>query len=315
MIFDQHKNFAYSTVATAPSPATSGTSLVVASGEGTRFPTPPFNATIWSTATQPLPTNAEIVRVTARSTDTLTIQRAQESTTARTIVAGDQIAASITAQTLADVEADPRSYMYETEDFVTAYPTNGQYGKLGWYGEQGSRGPIFTEANHPGIMRLSTGSTSGSFPWLSPGAPSLSTGSLRDADLFDLYAIVRIPIITACKVRFGLGPVATDDPYWGVTMEFNPAASANWRGIHRTAGGAGTAVDTGIAVVAGTWYRLRLRRTASGVAYSVNDGTEVENTAALPGQTMGVAFHIGNTAAADKQLDIDYFAMRVALTR
>jgi hypothetical protein len=104
---DSHKNFAYSTVATAPSPATSGTSLVVASGTGALFPTVPFNATIWPTAVNPSATNAEIVRVTAISTDTLTITRAQESTSARTVVIGDQISATITAKTLTDVEILP----------------------------------------------------------------------------------------------------------------------------------------------------------------------------------------------------------------
>lgn len=101
---DAHANFAYSLVATAPSPATSGTSLVVTAGQGTRFPAVPFNATIWPVNTIPTPANAEIVRVTARSTDTLTITRAQESTTARTVVVGDQIAATITAKTFTDIE-------------------------------------------------------------------------------------------------------------------------------------------------------------------------------------------------------------------
>lgn len=101
---DAHKNFAYSTVATAPSPATSGTSLVVQTGDGSLFPTPPFNATIWPASTQPTTANAEIVRVTNISTDTFTITRTQESTSARTVIIGDQISATITAKTLTDVE-------------------------------------------------------------------------------------------------------------------------------------------------------------------------------------------------------------------
>ena len=103
---DAHKNFAYSTVLTAPSPATSGTSLVVQSGDGTKFPAVPFNAPVWPAGAQPTTANAEIVRVTGISTDTLTIARAQESTSARTIVIGDQIAATITAKTITDIETD-----------------------------------------------------------------------------------------------------------------------------------------------------------------------------------------------------------------
>jgi hypothetical protein len=102
---DNHANFAYSTVLTAPSPALSGTSLVVASGQGALFPAAPFNASVWPTAVAPLSTNAEIIRVTGIAGDTLTIERAQEGTAARTILVGDQIANSVTAKVLTDVEA------------------------------------------------------------------------------------------------------------------------------------------------------------------------------------------------------------------
>ncbi len=101
---EQTKNFAVSTVATAPSPATSGTSLVVAAGQGTRFPAAPFNAVVCPANAQPTPANAEVVRVTAVSTDTFTITRAQESSSARTVVAGDRVYAGVTAKTLADLE-------------------------------------------------------------------------------------------------------------------------------------------------------------------------------------------------------------------
>jgi len=110
---DAHKNFPYSTVLTAPSPASSGTSLVLASGGGALMPAPPFNATVCPTGAQPLAANAEIVRVTDITTDTLTIVRQQEGTSARTIVVGDQIAAAVTNKTLTDVETVA---MTETEN-------------------------------------------------------------------------------------------------------------------------------------------------------------------------------------------------------
>jgi hypothetical protein len=103
--FDGHKNLAYSAVATAPSPATSGTSLVLTTGGGALFPAAPFNAVIWpgggATASQ---ANAEIVRVTAISTDTLTIIRAQEGTTAQSIGVGYQAALTATAKVFTDLE-------------------------------------------------------------------------------------------------------------------------------------------------------------------------------------------------------------------
>lgn len=102
--FDAHANLAYSTIATAPSPATSGTSLVVQSGDGAKFPAAPFNALIWLANTRATTANAEIVRVTAKATDTFTITRAQEGSSARTVIVGDQIAATITARTITDIE-------------------------------------------------------------------------------------------------------------------------------------------------------------------------------------------------------------------
>jgi hypothetical protein len=101
---DVHKNFATSLVATAPSPATTGTSLVVTGGEGSRFPAVPFNAVIAPAGAAATPANAEVVRVTAISTDTFTITRTQESSSARTVIVGDRIYAGPTVKSLTDIE-------------------------------------------------------------------------------------------------------------------------------------------------------------------------------------------------------------------
>jgi hypothetical protein len=104
MSIDAHENFAYSTVATVPAPADTGTTLTVHVGHGGRFPAAPFNAVVWPATVLPLATNAEIVRVTAISSDALTITRAQEGSTARAITTGDQISAPLTAKTLDDIQ-------------------------------------------------------------------------------------------------------------------------------------------------------------------------------------------------------------------
>jgi len=105
MPFDAHKNLAIATITTPPNPATAGTLITVATGEGARFPVAPFNATIWPAAQAPTPVTAEVVRVTDRTGDILDITRAQEGTTARAIVGGDLIAATITAKVLTDIES------------------------------------------------------------------------------------------------------------------------------------------------------------------------------------------------------------------
>jgi hypothetical protein len=102
MSFDAHKNFAITTVVSAPTPAASGTTIVVS--DGTVFPAVPFNATIWPANVQPTAANAEVIRVTNIATNTLTVTRIQESSSARSILVGDQIADTITAKTLTDLE-------------------------------------------------------------------------------------------------------------------------------------------------------------------------------------------------------------------
>jgi len=102
--FDAHKNFAVTQVLTAPSPAISGTSLVVSTGGGALFPAAPFNCVVYPSATYPLNTSAEIVRVTSIVGDTLTIVRAQEGSSARTIIAGDTIGNVTSAKVFTDIE-------------------------------------------------------------------------------------------------------------------------------------------------------------------------------------------------------------------
>jgi hypothetical protein len=82
---DNAKNFAKVTVSTGYDAA--ATSIVLVSGDGAKLPTPPFNVVWWNYTDYPDPSddpNKEIVRVTAISTDTLTVTRAQEGTSAST---------------------------------------------------------------------------------------------------------------------------------------------------------------------------------------------------------------------------------------
>ncbi|MDD5304297.1 MAG: hypothetical protein PHS14_14455, partial [Elusimicrobia bacterium] len=102
---------ARTTVAIAPSPATSGTSLIVAAGKGARFPATPFYANVWPTAVPPTLANIETVQVTNVATDTLTIVRHQNGTSARSIVIGDQIAVPPLATVLITIDATCRRAM------------------------------------------------------------------------------------------------------------------------------------------------------------------------------------------------------------
>lgn len=94
------KNNAYSTLASGISDV--ATTITLATGTGSRFPTVGgsdyFYATLIDTSN-----NLEIVKVTARSTDTLTVLRGQDGTTARAYTTGDRIELRITAALIEDI--------------------------------------------------------------------------------------------------------------------------------------------------------------------------------------------------------------------
>jgi hypothetical protein len=118
-------------VATAPSPATTGTSLVLDSGEGARFPQPSTDGSFYVTAMppgeNPNVSNSEILQVTARSTDTLTIVREQGDTTAKTIEAGWIILQSIYKENILDEDdmASDSATSLATQQSIKAYSDSG----------------------------------------------------------------------------------------------------------------------------------------------------------------------------------------------
>ncbi len=120
---DEIKNLAVATVLTPPSPATTGLSLVLQSGHGARLPVAPFQITVWPNGELPDPSNAEILTCSVKATDTLTIVRAQEDSTARAIIAGDRVSSGITLKFITDFsnEGVPRF------PWMNAYTTGRYY--------------------------------------------------------------------------------------------------------------------------------------------------------------------------------------------
>ena len=93
-------NNAHSTLASGIN--TSATSITVASGHGARFPSLAGSEFFFATLIDSS-NNLEIVKVTARSTDVLTVTRAQESTSAASFSSGDRIELRITAAGLGEL--------------------------------------------------------------------------------------------------------------------------------------------------------------------------------------------------------------------
>jgi hypothetical protein len=108
---DAIKNFAKAVVSDGNYDA-SATEIDVIAGHGDRLPAAPFNAVWWNATDYPDPSDdpgVEIIRVTVKSTDTLTITRAQEGTAAEDHnVAGKtyNLIAGMTARTITEMVGD-----------------------------------------------------------------------------------------------------------------------------------------------------------------------------------------------------------------
>ena len=152
---DAHRNFAVSTVLTAPVPATSGLTLTVAAGTGALFAFP-MNLVVWPVGTQASAASAEIIRVTGIAGDILTIVRTQEGSANRAIVAGDLIAAAVTIKVLTDIESAIPNPIYggDTGDLTTppAAPANPAKGAL-WVHQDGTTSKNWLPNPSVGIPR------------------------------------------------------------------------------------------------------------------------------------------------------------------
>jgi hypothetical protein len=103
MALNQFTNNASTTLASSIN--SSVTSLTVAAGTGALFPTLAGSNYFYTTISNVAGTLREIVKVTARSTDTFTIVRGQDNTTAQSWTTGDTVELRVTA---ADLENFPQ---------------------------------------------------------------------------------------------------------------------------------------------------------------------------------------------------------------
>ena len=122
MALDTAKNFARGTLATTHDDT--DTSIDVISGDGAKFPTVPFNATWFDSSVYPDPSqdpNVEIVRVTDITSDTLTVTRAQESTSASTKSTGGSTYSLVAGLTAKVINIDlPAEYVRGAANLTTA---------------------------------------------------------------------------------------------------------------------------------------------------------------------------------------------------
>lgn len=241
---NNYADLSTSLVATAPSPATTGTSLVVTAGHGARFPTAPFYATAHPDGVFPTFDNAEIVQVTGKSTDTLTIVRAQKSTTAKSIAIGWRISASIYAADLPGRLENVYTYTYDgTDIFINGVDQNNGDNTVDWTKPTGLK---FI------IVEVQGGGGGGGAGGLSANLIGVGAGGGAGA-----YAMSKIAVGDLGSTEV----VTVGAAGAGGTTGVGGNGGSSSFGAHAVAGGG----------VAGYWR--------SNVGYSVNAGTSAGGTA------------------------------------
>jgi hypothetical protein len=201
---------------------------------------------------------------------------------------------------------DPLLTQSLIDDFMSGSAGAGATGTQNWYWFNGALSVPDGEANHPGIVRKTTGAVINTYALiyllLSAGGPVLPAAT------FDQTWVVRLNTNDAnTTVRVGMGAnCAANPPAAGIYFE-KLAADTNWFRITRS-GAVQTRTDHGVAVSTG-WIKFRIRRiNGTTLGFSINGGTEAQVTANIP--TVGLTPHVAitNTAAADKNIDVDFFS-------
>jgi len=96
------------------------TSLTVASATGALFPNPTAGQYFYCTLSNTSATIIEIVKVTARSTDTFTIVRGQDNTTASAFITGDKVELRLVNANLTNFpQLDSTNTFTQTQTFTT----------------------------------------------------------------------------------------------------------------------------------------------------------------------------------------------------
>jgi hypothetical protein len=114
-------NNASATLATSIN--TSVTSISVTAGQGAQFPSLTSGEFFYATLVDSS-NNLEIVKVTARSSDTLTVVRGQDSTTHKSYIAGDKLELRVVAAALNGMVSDASSYTDTSVGTVNTSLTN-----------------------------------------------------------------------------------------------------------------------------------------------------------------------------------------------
>jgi hypothetical protein len=248
---------------------------------------------------------------------------------------------ALTANTMSDINLgklagltlDPTGRNLNTwwnfEDFVGGFAGTGSRNGI-WRGRSSG-----TEANikdiagtalRPGIAEANTGTTSSGQAGIYVG-DSLYSEFLFGGGVYTIEADIYITTLSdgtdTYTLRFGFGDsmvgAPTDGAYFLYTNAGGGSPTPNWY-RNTVSNTTLTSTDTGVAVVAGAWIRLKAVVNAAGtsVEYFINGVSVGTNTTNIPtgtGRETGAIYSIVKSAGTTARLaDIDWAWIHVELS-
>lgn len=184
------------------------------------------------------------------------------------------------------------------------------------------------DANHPGVLSCSTGTTTTGYTEVasdSQAAIALGSGETR------VRCVFRIPTLSdgteTFTVRAGLGDSAVaGEPTDGVFLRYTHGTNSGKFEVVTRSNGTETAGDSGVTAVAGTWYRFdaTVNNDASEVSFYLKSGTDASALVATSSTNIptGTARALGVQASILKSagttartLELDLCEARLAVDR
>lgn len=221
--------------------------------------------------------------------------------------------------------ATPASFSFADDfDYVgtadpAALPTAGvnvPTGQGNWFGRAITAAGLInvqsaSGTNHPGTISLSTSTTINSIGYLQRGVASVAAGLfIGSAQIDQIQAVVRTD--SAATVRDQIGATSTPSsvtPSNAMMFVFDSSLGGNWLCVCRS-GGVETSVDSGVAVVAATFYNLAIKQAVVGtVTFEINGAQVASINTNVPAATVNVGMLVQTLAAAARTFLLDFFAL------
>ncbi len=211
--------------------------------------------------------------------------------------------------------SNPQAATVIVDEFLFASTETGEIGELGWGFTNGSWNLVASEAGHPGTCRRASTAVSGTVASAFPGGGGTAVNMRFDQWSEITWIVKPVTTVASVDIRIGVANDLTANPPTNGAYIEKLTADTNWFGVARQSGSE-VRVDLGVAAAADTWYKFKIRQIAADVVgFSVNGGSEVTASGAtVPANTTNMVqgFQVTPTSAAARNLDVDFFSMKMA---